>query len=325
MQSEAHYCQVENPNGKALLERFFRNLDAVERTLPGWCGEHSRTGVQDAQDRRAYSRPERLKYEEQLHKEFCEGKRPDTPLLHAWLPTSFDGKTRPGLIPFLNEWVEHVYRNRKHSGEGMLLRRPAQVQAAFAGERRIPAVDQLDVLLWHRQSYAVHGDVVAFRFRSRTLHFRNDALLALPGDCEVELHVDPLNVDRALALTPSGWIVLEPVNPTGEKSSAQLKSETTHQRNLNQLIRVAALKCATAAPIPGPAELLAMQREALAEKETALASFALGPRVTAELAEYAGAVTALQEAEQRRPKALPMSEERVFTSKTEYEQWQAKQ
>lgn len=318
---EAHYCLKENPNGKALLERAFKNLDAVERNLPGWCGEHSRAGVQDRQGTRAYSRPERLKYELRLHKEFCEGKRPDTPLLHAWLPTNFDGKKRPGLIPFLTNWLECVYRNRKHRGEGMLLRAPAQVQAAFSGVRQIPNTQELDVLLWHRQQHTVHGDTVSFRYRGRTLHFRNEQLLALPGDCECEVHVDPLNADRALAKTPQGWIVLEPVNPTGGKSTAELTEEIHRQASLNKLARYAALAGSRLSPVPGPQERMEMQRQAAVEKQEALASFNLGPKVEVELAEYAGAVEVLQEVEKARPRAIPMSEERVFTSRTEYEQY----
>jgi hypothetical protein len=297
--SEAHFCLKENPTGKALLERFFQTFDRFERTLGGWTGE------------RAGNRPERLKVEEREHEEFCKGSRPETPLLH------FDV-----LTDLLGEYIEYCYRHRKHRGDGMLGRTPAQVQAAFQGERKILRPEELDILLWHRLSLRARGDKVSFVYRGHSLIFRSEELLALPGDCDVEVHVDPINVDRALALSGSRVIVLEPVNPTGGQTSFELKEEIHRQRKLEKTIREATFEASRLAPIPSPARSLAMMKPYAVGKEMSLAALRRDRPVDVSIPAYAEAANALRVAAIHSSVLEPEDEEPVFTSRVEAEEWQ---
>jgi hypothetical protein len=313
--SDPHFCLRENPNGKALLERFFQNFDAIERKLPGWTGERSAPG------KVAFGRPERLKYEERLHEIFSRGERPDTPLLHIVQETTFDGQRRPGLIPFLTDWIRFCYRHRKHSGDGMHLRTPAQLQEAFPGVRRVPRIEELDLLLWHRAEVLARGDTVSCQFQGVTYTFRNRDLLALPGEPRVELHMDPHNVDRAVAMPCAGGepIVLEPAKPTGERSAAEITHDVREQRAEQKALRNAALLSSRLRPIPGPSQLLSMLQKDAARKQAALDASSQQRREEFSMPGYGDAVAAL---ENRKPKTENRKpEERVFTSKTEYEQW----
>ena len=244
---QPHYCLPENPTGKALLERFFQTFDRFEQTLCGSTRE------------KAGNRPQRLKEEERDHMKFCGGTRARTPLLR------FDALFQP-----LTEHIEFRYRHRKHRGAGMYGRTPAQVQAAFQGERKIPRAEELDILLWHRRFLTARGDKVSFVYHGRSLVFRSEQLLTLPGDTVVEVHVDPINADRALALAGGQTILLEPVNPTGDQSTAEVKEEMRLKRKLEKAVRQAALAGSRLAPIPSPERALSMMKAEAEAKNIAL-------------------------------------------------------
>jgi hypothetical protein len=297
--SVPHYCLVENPTGKALLERFFQTFDRFERNLPGWTGE--RTG----------NRPQRLQEEERQHMQFCAGARASTPLLR------FDV-----LDARLTEHIEYRYRHRKHRGDGMYGRTAAQVQAAFQGERRIPRSDELDILLWHRQPLTARGDKVSFVYRGRTLVFRSDHLLALPGDGVVEVHVDPLNADRALAFTGGRVIPLEPVTPTGGQSTSEIKKEIRGKRKREKAIREATLAGSRLAPIPSPERFLSMAKAQAEARNNALESERRDRRTEFSIPVYAEAAGMLQRVRPHPMSFEPVNEEPVFTSRVEAEEWQ---
>jgi len=268
---EAHFCKKFNPNGKAVLERFFQNLDLLERNLPGWTGERT-----DMPRGREGARPERLKDEERLHALYLKGEAPETPLWEA-----------QRIIAYETDWVEKIYRHRRHRGDGMKGRTPAQVQAAFTGERRIPNAEDLTLLLWHRRKLRARGDRVSFAFHHKTLIYRAEELLALPGDGEVEVHVDPLNADRAIALRMDGGapIVLEPADPSG-RTPQELSAECKRQAQLNRKIRQAALGTSRLAHVPGPDERLALLGERSAPKAAALAKARLDTEKEVRLPPY---------------------------------------
>ncbi len=294
---EPHWCLKANPDGKALLERFFQTFRRLELTMPGHTG------------RTAKERSERLEYEEREHLKFCREELPDTPLLRV-----------DRLASELTRYVEAEYRHRKHTGYGMHGRTPAQVQAAFTGTRRFPRPEELDILLWHRKTLMVRGDKVSFQYNGRALLFRADELLALTGDCQVELHVDPLNCDRALAFAGQRVIVLEPVNPTGGRSTAEVKYEIHRQRSLEKSIKRAALAGSELAPVPSRSEYLGMLEAQADAKQTGLDAHRRDRRELISSPRYAAAVRALPGPAASEPE-LGQDEEPVFTSRTEAELW----
>ena len=296
--SEPHYCLKYNPTGKADLERFFQTFDRFERTLGGWTGE------------KAGNRPQRLKEEEREHMEFCAGARARTPLLR------FDV-----LFQFLQEMIEFRYRHRKHTGDSMYGRTPAQVQAAFQGERKIPRAEELDILLWHRKSLTARGDKVSFLYHGRSLIFRSEHLLALPGDGVVEVHVDPINADRALAFTNGRVIPLEPINPTGGQSTAQVKEEIQRKRRQEKDIRWATLAGSMLAPVASPARSLAMAKAQAEAKNIALNAAPQGQRTELSIPAYSEAARLLRSAAPHSAGLESENEEPVFTSCTEAEEW----
>jgi len=295
--SAPHYCLKYNPTGKALIERFFQTFDRFERTLGGWTGE------------KAGNRPQRLKEEEREHMEFCAGARARTPLLR------FDV-----LFQFLEEMIEFRYRHRKHHGDSMYGRTPAQVQAAFQGERKIPRAEELDILLWHRKSLTARGDKVSFLYHGRSLTFRSEQLLALPGDGIVEVHVDPINADRALAFANGRVIPLEPVNPTGGQSTAQVKEEIQRKRRQEKDIRWATLAGSVLAPVASPARSLAMAKAQAEANNIALNGEPQGQRTELSIPVYSEAARLLRSAARGSAVSGP-EEEPVFTSRTESEEW----
>jgi hypothetical protein len=312
--STLHYCLVENPTGKADLERFFQTFDRFERTFPGSTGE------------KAGNRPQRLKEEEREHMEFCAGARARTPLLR------FDV-----LFQLLQEMIEFRYRHRKHTGDSMYRRTPAQVQAAFLGERRIPRAEELDILLWHRKTVTARGDKVAFLYHGRSLIFRSEQLLALPGDGSVEVHLDPINADRALAFANGRVIVLQPVNPTGGQSTAQVKDEIQRKRKLEKAIRRATLAGSVLVPVASPARVLAMAKVQADAKNAALDAERRDVRREVSIPAYAKAASVVRNAAPQhgeisssewimrhgQPDEIPdPAEEPVFTSRVEAEEWQ---
>jgi len=296
--SEPHYCLKYNPTGKADLERFFQTFDRFERTLGGWTGE------------KAGNRPQRLKEEEREHMEFCAGARARTPLLR------FDV-----LFQFLQEMIEFRYRHRKHTGDSMYGRTPAQVQAAFQGERKIPRAEELDILLWHRKSLTARGDKVSFLYHGRSLIFRSEQLLALPGDGVVEVHVDPINADRALAFANGRVIPLEPVNPTGGQSTAQVKEEIQRKRRQEKDIRWATLAGSVLAPVASPARSLAMAKAQAEANNIALNAEPQGQRTELSIPVYSEAARLLRSAAPHSAGLESENEEPVFTSCTEAEEW----
>jgi hypothetical protein len=296
--SEPHYCLIENPTGKALLERFFQTFDRFERTLGGWTGETPG------------KRPQRLKEEEREHMEFCAGARARTPLLR------FDV-----LFQFLREMIEFRYRHRKHRGDSMYGRTPAQVQAAFQGERKIPRADELDILLWHRRSLTARGDKVAFLYHGRSLIFRSEQLLALPGEGTVEVHVDPINADRALARVNGKWIPLEPVNPTGGQSTAQVKEEIERKRKLEKAIRQATFAGSRLAPVASPARTFLMAKAQAEANNSALDAERQDTRVEFSIPDYSEAAGLLRSAARDAAESEP-EQKPVFTSRVEAEEWQ---
>ena len=262
---------------------------------------------------------------EREHKEFCAGARARTPLLR------FDV-----LFQFLQEMIEFRYRHRKHRGDSMYGRTPAQVQAAFQGERKIPRAEELDILLWHRKSLTARGDKVSFLYNGRSLIFRSEQFLALPGDGIVEVHVDPINADRALAFANGRVIVLEPVNPTGGQSTAQVKEEIEHKRKLEKAIRRATLAGSVLAPVASPARVLAMAKVQSDAKNAALDAERRDVRTEFSIPAYAEAASVLRNAAPQhgeisssewimrhgQPGDIPdPTEEPVFTSRTEAEEW----
>lgn len=296
--SEPHYCLRQNPTGKALLERCFQTLDRAERTLGGWTGEY------------AGNRPQRLKEEERQHMEFCAGTRSRTPLLR------FDV-----LFRLLQELIEFRYRHRKHRGDGMYKRTPAQVQAAFQGERRIPRAEELDILLWHRKLLTARGDKVAFSYYGRSLIFRSEQLLALPGDCAMEVHVDPINADRALAFANGRVIVLQPVNPTGGQSTAQVKDEIQRQRKLEKAIRQATFAGSVLAPVASPARTLLMAKVQAEAKNSTLDADCQDTRVEFSITGYSEAAGLVRALPHSSTDSESDNEEPVFTSHVEAEEW----
>ena len=264
----AHFALPRNPNGKAQLERFFRTFYSFELNLAGFTNSETK------------KRPERLKYEELEHTEFCRGLRPQTPLLRV-----------DKLVNELTRFIDARYRHRPHSGYGMHRRTPAQIQAAFEGIREVPCKDELDILLWHRKRLRARGDKVSFAYNGATFIFRADELLALPGDCEVEVHVDPLNADRALALTGSQVILLEPVNPTGERTPADVAREMERKRHLDGQVRKAALLGSSLAPVPSPERYLQLIEADAARKQASLDARRRDRTEVVEIAEYAEAAS----------------------------------
>jgi hypothetical protein len=296
--SAPHYCLVENPTGKADLERFFQTFDHFERKLGGWTGENAK------------NRPDRLEEEEREHTLFCSGARARTPLLR------FDA-----LFQLLQEKIEFQYRHHKHTGDSMYGRTPAQVQAAFQGERKIPRAEELDILLWHRKSLTARGDKVSFLYHGRALTFRSEQLLALPGEGVVEVHVDPINADRALAFANGRVIPLEPVNPTGGQSTAQVKEEIQRKRRQEKDIRWATLAGSVLAPVASPARSLAMAKAQAEANNIALHAEPQGQRTELSIPVYSEAARLLRNAAPGSAVSGP-EEEPVFTSCTEAEEWQ---
>lgn len=313
---EPHYCLKENPDGKALIERFFQFLDAEEAKLPGATGRNDK------------ERPERLKREERRHHEFQAELRPESPLWRI-----------PKLIDYLTRRIDARYRHRSHKGDGMYGRSPAQVQAAYRGLRYIPAAEELDILLWKRVQAKIRGDKISLRAFGRTLIFRSERLFATPGDGRVEVHVDPLNADRALALHPAfGVVLLEPVVPVGGKAGADLKAELTRQRHLERTIKRAAVAASRLAAIPGPEEALAKAEQVATRKQAALDTHRRDRRKFLPLPEYAAAKRVLAaKAEEEIPVdaddpaedvTLPRYDfivEEIFTSQTQAEANQCQQ
>jgi len=297
--SAPHSCLVENPTGKALLERFFQTFDRFERTLCGWAGE------------KAGNHPQRLKEEEREHMQFCAGARARTPLLR------FDV-----LAQLLSELIAFRYRHRKHRGDSMYGRTPAQVQAAFQGERKIPRADELDILLWHRRFLTTRGDKVSFVYHGRSLVFRSDQLLALPGDGVVEVHVDPLNADRALAFTGGRVIALDPINPTGGQSTLELKEEIQRKRKLERAIRQATFAGSRLVPIPSPARSLLMAKAQAEANKVVLDAERRDLRREFSIPVYSEAAGVLRRATPGVSAYEPGNEEPVFTSRVEAEEWQ---
>jgi hypothetical protein len=274
---EPHYCLPKNPNGKSPLERFFQQLDPVERQLPGSTGEKPNDG------KRAFGRFDRWKHEVKLHRLFCANELPETPL---W--------TVDQLVQFESRWIASKYRVlTKLHGLGLHGRTPAQIQAAFKGVRRIPDAAELDLLLWYRRKVKARGDKVSVEYHGRTLVFRSEALLALTGGCETEVHVDPVNAQRAVAFDLLGKIppiVLEPCE-LRERSEDELAREIERQNGLRKRILGATLLASRMAPVRGPEEYLALVEQAAREKQRSLAAATLNPAPERlELSEYAEAV-----------------------------------
>jgi len=294
---EPHYCIKYNPDGKACLERFFQQFDKLERNLPGWCGE------KPVPTKGNFGRPDRWKHEVKLHKVFCANELPETPL---W--------TTDQLIQFETRWLGAKYRamTRLH-GHGLGGRTPAQIQAAFKGVREIPNPAQLDLLLWYRRRVTARGDKVSIDYHKRTLIYRSDALLALTGDCEIEVHVDPINAERAIALDPLGKvppIVLEACEPR-ERSQDALSAEMERQQGLRKRMLGATLVASRLAPVRGPEEYLALIEQKAKQKTTALDASTLNPaHQEVELPAYATVQKALCAAG---PRAQPMTSEPVVT------------
>lgn len=318
-----HFCIEENPNGKAELERSFQFFDRVEAKLKGSTGNDKNI-----------PRPQRLKREERMHRDFQDEVRPDTPLLHVEQPTEFEGHRREGLKNFLSRMFEAQYRHRGHSS--LLGRTPAQVQAAYRGTRRIPDPQELDVLLWNGGVRVVHGDRIAINAWGRTFQFRHERLLTLPIGAEVEVHVDPSNLDRAVALLPGGAVVLEPVKPTGGEAGADLQDEMKRQRALRREMKRASFASSRMARVLSPDNELAA-RESIST-QAALDAHRADRREPLELPAAAAAVEALAKdvppAAEAEDVALPKyadaeiaaieSEvEPVFTSRTEAEEWRS--
>jgi hypothetical protein len=319
----AHFAIKYNPNGKAELERFFHRFRDFELQLPGFTDSDTK------------KRPERLKQEELEHTEFCRGLRPTTPLFRI-----------DKIVELETRFIEARHRHKPHSGYGMHRRTPAQVQAAFAGVREIPRVDELDILLWYRKTVRARGDKVCVQYNKVTFIFRADELLTLPGDCETEVHLDPVNADRALARLGNRWIELQPVNPVGERSPKEVADEIERKRHLEKQIRGAALLGSRLAPVPSPERYLQLLEADAARKQTALDGQRQDQREEVPVDGYAEAakvVGAVREPPLQHPemgsvewtmakleksrggsRTAPTDTERVFTSKTEYEQWQAR-
>jgi hypothetical protein len=198
--------------------------------------------------------------------------------------------------------VNVYYRNRKHHGEGMWLRSPAQMQAEFdksGGVRRFPKPGELDLLLWFRKRLRARGDKVSIQYNHRTLVFRAAQLVALTGECEVEVHVDPINVDRAVAIPLAGdrrAITLEPCMPTGQKTAAELKFEIERQASIRKQVRRAALAGSRLARVRGPEEALALAEAQTASKAHNLhADSGPGRREEISMAPYVGVDALLEE------------------------------
>jgi hypothetical protein len=283
LEIEPHYCLKYNPDGKAALERFFQRFDEIERSLPGWCGE------KPVPTKGCYGRPDRWKSEVKLHKVFCANELPETPL---WACDQ--------LIQFETRWLAAKYHllTRLH-GHGLLGRTPAQIQEAFKGVRQIPNPAQLDLLLWYRRRVTARGDKVCADYHKRTLVYRSDAFLALTGDREVELHCDPHNPQRAIALDPLGRV--PPIVPTlcepQERSQDSVSEEIERQAAIRKRWHGATLAASRLAPVRGPEEYLALIEQAAQQKATALArEQGTGNREQVELPVYAAAQKALCEA-----------------------------
>jgi len=297
LNTQPYFSLIENPDGKAELERSFQFFDAIEAKLPGWTG-----GDDD-------ERPERLEAELRLHREFQRELRPDTPLLHVTEPTSFRGHKRPGLLPFLLRMVDARYRHRAHRGPGMLGRTPAQVQAAYGGERLIPEPQALDLLLWHRRMLVPRGEKVIFEYGGLRLFFRSPALLAVPEGHEVKVHVDPVNADRAVAMHPNlkgGCAALEPIVPVG-RHTAELGEEVKRQKKIEKVLRQAVEGARELAEVPDPYERLALREDETRRKQAALDATRCGAVKNLPLPEYERALAEIeaQEAEAREAAAEP--------------------
>jgi hypothetical protein len=269
---DPHFAIKYNPNGKAELERFFHRFHDFELNLPGFTDSDTK------------KRPERLKHEELEHTEFCRGLRPQTPLLRI-----------DQLVDFETRFIEANYRHHPHSGYGMHRRTPAQVQAAFPGVREIPNAAELDILLWYRKTLRARGDKVSVQYNKTTFIFRADELLALPGDCETEVHLDPLNADRALARIGDRWIELEPVNPTGERTPKEVASEMERRRHLEKQIGKAALLGSSLAPVPSPERYLELLEAQAARKQQSLDAQRRDTRRQVEIPQYAEAAALAEE------------------------------
>lgn len=296
---EAHYCKIKNPTGKAPLERFFQQFDSIERELPGWTGENTLV------------RPERLSAEEKDHAAFCAHELRDTPLLSS-----------DQLIRFHTDWIELKYRHDGHAG----LRgcSPAQLQARSAATRRIPNADELTILLWHRKRLKAHGDKISFHYHRATFLYRADELLALPGNAEVEVHVDPLSADRALAITDQGRVIrLAPVDPSG-RSPAELEQEYQHKAQLEKKLRQATLVASRLARVPSAEERLEMYRQRGERKQAGLDRGKQSAREEFSLPEYAEAAKTMQEPEVR-GQTPEENHKPVFTSYAEAKAWESQQ
>jgi hypothetical protein len=311
LEIEPHFCWKENPDGKALVERSFQFLDAIESRLPGWTGRNDE------------ERPERLKREERLHAEFELGLRADTPLLHLHFNTPWQGRERPGLIPYLKGMVESKYRHSRHSGEGMLQRSPAQIQAAYRTLRRIPDPRELDILLWKRQVMVPRGEKVRITAFGRSIWFRHEALLTLPRGQQLEIHVDPNCLDRAIAFLPQGPVVLEPIEPTG-RSQQHLREEIRRQKAIQRELIRGAQKAQRLASVAGPVETLALLEAEAAQKQKAIEQDTQTQIEALSLPDYAAAVNALreQELQQQEIAARASKRPKVFLSRMEAQQWQ---
>jgi len=283
-----HFAIKYNPNGKAELERFFHRFRDFELNLPGFTDSDTK------------KRPERLKHEELEHTEFCRGLRPQTPLLRV-----------DRLIDFETRFIEAKHRHHPHSGYGMHRRTPAQVQAAFPGLREIPNPAELDLLLWYRKTLRARGDKVSVQYNKTTFIFRADELLALPGDCETEVHLDPLNADRALARIGERWIELTPVNPTGERTPKDVASEMERRRHLEKQIGKAARLGSSLAPVPTPERYLQLLEAQAARNQQSLDAQRRDTRAEVEVSGYAEGVKAAESAvgsrqsADRRAEAVP--------------------
>jgi hypothetical protein len=302
-----HFCIPKNPTGKAPLERFFERFDKIERDLPGWTGEKANDG------KRTYGRKDRWKKEVKEHRLFCDNALPETPL---W--------TADQLVQYETRWLASDYRVlTKLGAEGLKGRTPQQIQEAFKGVRQKPNPAALDLLLWYRRTVCARADKISVDYHGRTLLFRADGLLALAGDCEVEVHVDPLNTQRAVALDPLGKlppIILHPCEYR-ERSASELAREIERQQSLRKAVVGGTLLASRLAPVRGPEEYLALIEQAARTKQSSLRAASLNPaHEILELPEYAAANRALSEASEV-PTFNPQ-EEPVFTSRVESEEWQ---
>ncbi|MFQ5695489.1 MAG: helix-turn-helix domain-containing protein, partial [Terriglobia bacterium] len=168
--SNLHRTQPRNSRGKSYIESSFNLLARFDRRLPGATGN------------RSHNKPEKLAAEERLHKEYCEGLRPETLLLT-------DEDAGKALDLFM-EWCNW---GRRH---GATKATPGQIMARGKPHPK-PEPAALEILLWYRRQVKVRGDKVTVRFGSVARTFAHDKLLLLSGEM-VEVHCDPANPDLAL-------------------------------------------------------------------------------------------------------------------------------